>query len=117
MNYNIHSNGNAPDCLLTLTLPSSLEEEVLDTLMTDPDLARGFTVLKAQGMGLHVELASAMERVQGRAQRVVVQVAMEQSKVDSLIAVLPADFDSPQITYWVVPLLAFGKLGKSHHAA
>jgi hypothetical protein len=43
---------------------------------------------------------------------VVVQVAMEQSKVDSLIAVLQADFDSPQITYWVVPLLAFGKLGK-----
>ena len=112
MNSNAHFNRNdAPDALLTLSLPSALEEEILDALMNQPDLARGFTVLKAQGMGLHVELASAMERVQGRAQRVVVQVAMEYEKVDALIAILQKTFNSPQITYWVVPLLEFGKLG------
>ena len=111
VNINVNSNANTPDCLFTLSLPSALEEEILDTFMTHPDLARGFTVLKAQGMGLHVELASAMERVQGRAQRVVVQVAMEYEKVDALIAILQKTFNSPQITYWVVPLLEFGKLG------
>ncbi len=103
---------NNPDCLLTITLPSSLEEEVLDVLMIHPDLAQGFTVLKVQGMGLHVELTSAIERVQGRAQRVMVQVAMEYYKVDTLIAVLHETLNSPQIIYWAVPLLEFGKI---HH--
>ena len=38
-----------PDCLLTLALPRALEEEVLDTLMSHPEFARGFTVLHGQG--------------------------------------------------------------------
>lgn len=103
---------NNPDCLLTLTLPCTLEEEVLDTLIANPDLARGFTVMQAQGMGVNIELASAMEQVQGRAKRVLVQVAMEQSQVETLIRTLQETLQSPQVAYWVVPLLTFGRLGK-----
>jgi hypothetical protein len=103
----------APDCLLTLALPRALEEEVLDTLMAHPELASGFTVLQGQGMGTHVELASAMEQVQGRARRVFVQVALAQARVPALIEILQQALENPRITYWVVPLLAFGRFGTS----
>ena len=102
----------APDCLLTLALPRTLEEEVLDTLMAHPELAPGFTVLQGQGMGTHVELASAMEQVQGRARRVFVQVALAQARVPALIDALQEALENPKIAYWVVPLLAFGRFGK-----
>lgn len=101
----------APDCLLTLAVPQALEEELLDTLRAHPDLVRGFTVTPAQGVGQHVELASAMEQVQGRARRVLVQVAMAQPQVPVLIDHLRAALPTPQAAWWVVPLLSFGRLG------
>lgn len=100
-----------PDCLLTLAVPQALEEEILDALLSLPALAPGFTALRGQGIGAHVELASAMEQVQGRARRVVVQVAMEQSRVPQLIDTLRTVLPSPQIVYWVVPLLNYGRFG------
>jgi len=98
-----------PDRLLTLVLPRSLEEEVLDTLHAHPALAQGFTVQHGAGMGTHVELASALEQVRGRAHRVIVQVALHESQVTSLLQALQADLPHPRITYWVLPLLAFGR--------
>jgi hypothetical protein len=100
-----------PDCLLTLAVPQALEEEILDALLALPALAPGFTVLRGQGIGGHVELTSAMEQVQGRARRVMVQVAMVQSHVPQLVDALRAVLPSPQIVYWVVPLLVFGRFG------
>jgi hypothetical protein len=101
----------APDCLVTLALPRALEEEVLDTLMAHPDLVPGFTVLHGHGLGAHVELASTMERVQGRAYRVFVQVALPQARLSALLEALTQALENPKITYWVVPLLAFGRFG------
>lgn len=102
---------STPDCLLTLAVPKALEEEILDALLSLPTLAPGFTVVPGQGIGRHVELASTMEQVQGRARRVLVQVAMEQAQVQPLIDTLRAALSSPQVAYWVVPLLTFGRLG------
>lgn len=102
-----------PDCLLTLALPQSLEEELLDTLMTLSDRVPGFTLQHGHGLGRHIELASAMEQVQGRARRSIVQVAMQHSHVSGLLDRLRATMPSPQIAYWVTPLLAFGRLGAS----
>lgn len=102
-----------PDCLLTLALPPSLEEEMLDLLLSHPDMAPGFTVLHGQGVGRHVALASGMEQVQGRARRTMVQVALTQAQLPALLAILRQQLPSPQIAYWVVPLLAFGRLGVS----
>ncbi|MDD2610171.1 MAG: DUF3240 family protein [Giesbergeria sp.] len=102
-----------PDCLLTLALPQSLEEEMLDLLLSHPDMAPGFTVVQGQGVGRHIQLASGMEQVQGRARRIIVQVALAQAQLPSLLAILRHELPSPQIAYWVVPLLAFGRLGVS----
>ncbi|MBC7213702.1 MAG: DUF3240 family protein [Burkholderiaceae bacterium] len=101
----------APDCLLTLALPQALEEELLDALLALPEQVPGFTVLQAQGVGAQVALPSSMEQVTGRARRVLVQVALRQDHVPSLLQALKQHLPSPQIAYWIVPLLAFGRLG------
>ncbi|MBP8205174.1 MAG: DUF3240 family protein [Giesbergeria sp.] len=100
-----------PDCLLTLAVPQTLEEEILDVLWAHPELVPGFTVLHGQGMGAHVALASSMEQVQGRARRVLVQVALQQAQLPTLIGALKQALPNPQIAYWVVPLLEFGRFG------
>lgn len=102
-----------PDCMLTLSLPRPLEEEVLDHLMAHPDLAPGFTLWQGQGMGTRVELTSAMEQVQGRARRVFVQVALPRQHVSALLDALRVELGNAGIAYWVTPLLAFGRLGVS----
>ena len=102
-----------PDCLLTLAVPQALEEEILDLLWAHPEMVPGFTVLHGQGMGAHVALTSSMEQVQGRARRVFVQVALAQARVPALIEILQQALENPRITYWVVPLLAFGRFGTS----
>ena len=100
-----------PDCLLTLAVPQALEEEILDVLWAHPELVPGFTVLHGQGRGAHVALASSMEQVQGRARRVLVQVALQQAQLPTLIGTLQQALPNPQIAYWVVPLLDFGRFG------
>ena len=102
-----------PDCLLTLAAPTALEEEILDTLRALPTLVRGFTLVRAEGLGAHVELASTMEQVQGRARRVMVQMALRQTHLDTVIAALRGALPNPQVAYWVLPLLAFGRLGSA----
>jgi hypothetical protein len=100
-----------PDCLLTLAVPIALEDEVLDTLRALPDLAPGFTLTRAEGLGAHIALDSAMEQVQGRARRVVVQMAVHQAHLPPLLAALRQALPTPQVAYWAVPLLTFGRLG------
>ena len=102
------------DCLLTLSLPVALEEEVLDALLADPELAVGFTLLQGYGMGTRVHLASAMEQVRGRARRSFVQIALPRERVPALIDMLQAEMSDAGITWWVVPLLGFGRLGVQH---
>ena len=104
---------DAPDCLLTLALPRALEEEVLDTLRSHPELARGFTVLHGQGMGTHVALATAMEQVQGRARRVFVQVALTRRQAQALLRALHEALPRARMAYWIVPLLGFGHVGEA----
>ncbi len=101
-----------PDSLLTLVVPSALEEDLLDLLRSQPRLTPGFTLVPAQGMGAHIHLAASMEQVQGRARRVLVQLVLRQVQIEPLIALLRQAFPTPQIAYWATPLLAFGRLGE-----
>ncbi|HQQ70325.1 MAG TPA: DUF3240 family protein [Alicycliphilus sp.] len=101
-----------PDCLLTLIVPSALEEDLLDLLRNQPRLAPGFTLIPAQGMGAHIHLATSMEQVQGRAQRVLMQLALTQAQIAPLVELLRQAFPTPQIAYWATPLLTFGRLGE-----
>lgn len=97
--------------LLTLALPQALEEEMLDLLRANHDLVPGFSVVPAQGVGAGASLTTAMENVQGRARRVLVQAVMREADLDPLLARLRQALDTPGVFYWAVPLLASGRLG------
>lgn len=97
------------DAMLTLALPVSLEEDVLDFLLLHPAWAGGFTVLNAQGMGRGAALPSAMEKVQGRSRRKLVLIAGVEADLRSLLAALAAEIRSPEVAYWISPILAFGR--------
>jgi len=102
-----------PDCLLNLACPKALEEEMLDVLATQAALVPGFTVIQAQGVGANVELVTTLEQVQGRARRVLLQIALARSSLAPLLATLRQALPSPQIAYWVVPLLDFGHFAEA----
>lgn len=98
------------DTLLTLAIPATLEEDVLDFLSLHPAWATGFSVLAAQGMGQGATLQSTMERVQGRSGRKLVLVAGVGAHLLQLLEALAAEIPSPEVTYWLGPLLACGRL-------
>lgn len=96
-------------CVLTLALPAALEEEVLDHLQAHPEWARGFSVARAEGFGGGAGLHTAMERVRGRARRRLVTVILSQTHAESLLNSLREQFKSPEMAYWITPLLASGR--------
>lgn len=98
------------DSLLTLAIPVGLEEDVLDFLLLHPLWATGFSVLAAQGMGQGAVLQSPMELVQGRSGRKLVLVAGVGDHLLLLLEALACEIPSPEVTYWLSPLTACGRL-------
>jgi hypothetical protein len=50
------------DVLLTLAIPITLDEDVLDFLLQHPQWAGGFSIVDADGMGQGASLLSTMEK-------------------------------------------------------
>ena len=98
------------DTLLTLAIPVSLEEDLLDFLLLHPQWAGGFSIVAAQGMGQGARLLSAMEKVQGRSARKLVLIPGRSADLLSLVQALAAEMPAPDVDYWISPLLASGRL-------
>lgn len=98
------------DALLTLAIPTTLEEDVVDFLLARPEWASGFTLLPAQGLGAGAPLLSAMERVQGRSAGKLVLIAGQAGRLRALLDKLAAEMPAPHVHYWMTPLLACGRL-------
>ena len=98
------------DALLNLAIPVTLEVEVADFLLLRPALASGFTIVAAQGMGQGANLLSSMEQVQGRCKRKLFLVVGEQEKLRQLLKELSLEIKSQDISYWITPVLQFGRL-------
>lgn len=101
---------NNYDCLLTLALPSALEEDVLDFLQAHPEWVSGFSVIQAEGFGAGSRLSSALEQVRGRARRVLIQLLLKHSHHEELINALQQQYPSDEIAWWITPVTAFGRL-------
>lgn len=104
------SNDANYDVLLTLAIPITLEEDVLDFLLQQPQWASGFSVIDADGMGQGASLLSAMEKVQGRARRKLVLIAGVEADLRLLIAALGKELRNRDVAWWITPLNAFGRL-------
>lgn len=98
-----------PDCMLSLSLPAELEEEMIDLLRAHPDRVRGFTLVPAEGFGAGMRMHSAMEQVRGRSRRRVVQILMTADAVEPVLQALRERLPSDEIAWWTLPVTGFGR--------
>ncbi len=98
------------NCSLTLVCHHSVEERLVDHLLEHPEWVRGFTMLKMEGGSQKEILSSMIEQVRGRSQRVALQTVMNLDDAHALIAYLKHEENNPEMTYWITPVIEFGRL-------
>lgn len=101
---------NAIDTQLTLVLPAALEEQVIDLLLSHPDLAWGFTAQTVAGRGADVKFEGVAEHVRGRAGRVEIQLVLPRAHADALLALIGAQYANTGIFYWMTPVIRSGRI-------
>lgn len=94
---------------LTLVLPRSLEEALVDHLLEHPEWVPGFTTCPVDGHGHGVVYRASAEQVRGRVARVMVQIVTESDKAEALLTHLRESLRSPEIAWWTVPVSGFGR--------
>lgn len=100
---------NSMDCLLVISCPAELEEELIDQLREHPQWVSGFNSLAAEGFGSGTRLHSAMEQVRGRSRRRMLQIVLDQRHAGELLEVLRTSTPSDEVAWWTLPLTGFGR--------
>ncbi|MDD2928256.1 MAG: DUF3240 family protein [Sideroxydans sp.] len=98
------------NCCLTLVCHKSLEERLVDQLLSHPDWVRGFSIKHIEGGSQKEKLPSMLEQVRGRSQRVQIDSVMNLEDAKQLIEHLKQTEPNNEIAYWLVPVLEFGRL-------
>ncbi len=98
------------NCCLTLVCHKSLEERLVDQLLSHPDWVRGFSIKHIEGGSQKEKLPSMLEQVRGRSQRVQLDSVMNLEDAKLLIEHLKQSEPNHEIAYWLVPVLDFGRL-------
>lgn len=97
------------DVLVILNAPPSLEDHVLDWLVSRPE-GSGFTSMPVSGYGGDPKELSIAEQVAGRQQRIQFEVLMSSTLVDKFLEDAGRALGNTAIRYWVLPILAAGHL-------
>lgn len=100
----------AVDCLLMLSCPAALTEELTDLLQALPAWVPGYTLQRAEGAGEGIALRSAAEQVRGHARRCLVSIPMAPGHRDLLLAELRARLPTREVAWWSTPLAGHGSL-------
>lgn len=98
-------------CLLRLNIPPDLEEDVVDLLLTTDDVP-GFQSCPIRGHG-RVGAMTIAEQVEGRRNRVQFEVVLDSERLGPVLQKLKKALPVPDIIYWVLPILASGRLLES----
>ena len=98
------------NCCLTLVCHHSVEERLVDHLLEHPEWVRGFTMLKMEGGSQKEILSSMIEQVRGRSQRVSFQSVMNLDDAHALVAHLKREESNAEMSYWITPVIEFGRL-------
>ncbi len=95
--------------LVVLTSSPAIESELVDWLLSREDEI-GFTSCAVHGHSANYEHLSIAEQVIGRQRRQQIQVLLQHSLLDKFLSSLAADLGGLDLHYWVVPVLAGGRL-------
>lgn len=94
---------------LTIVMPKSFEEDVVDHLLEHPEWVSGFTTTDVNGHGQAVAYHAAAEEVRGRVARVQVQIVLRQEDGQALVTHLKESIHCKEIAYWLTPVIEFGR--------
>jgi hypothetical protein len=98
------------DICLTLVLPKGLEARILDMLLQHPKWVGPFNTHRVEGHGDPEGIESPREQVRGRAERVRISILMDASHVGELLQELKSELPSPEVVWWLSPVLDSGTL-------
>lgn len=93
-----------------LISPLSAENAVIDVLLTTEPPMAGFTSFPVDGHGASFETATANERVRGRVKRVAIMAVLSRARAEALLLEIEARAPVPHLTYWIEPVLGFGRM-------
>lgn len=103
-------NPESTSVVLTLVMPVDVEDALLETLLEDPALAPSFTSQRVEGHGQRVNFIGTAEHVRGRAAYSRVQMVVPRADADTLLAILRERFATSRVFFWMVPVIASGRL-------
>ncbi len=98
---------NTQEYLVTLNVPPSLEEVVVDCLLTF-EAEAGFSSFPVNAHDHRNEGLTIAEQVSGRQKKIRFQMYVPESRVDAFISKLKAELSGTDIHYWVLPIIAKG---------
>ncbi|MFU8787408.1 MAG: DUF3240 family protein [Methylobacter sp.] len=93
--------------LITLNVPLSLEEALVDCLLT-LESEHGFSSFPVNAHDHRNEGLSLAEQVTGRQQKMRFQMYLPEPALEPLLTQLRADFSGSGIRYWVLPVIENG---------
>jgi hypothetical protein len=98
------------DACLKLVLPRALEARILDHLLQHPEWVGPFITHRVEGHGDPTSIESPAEQVRGRAERVQIEILMDDAHVAELLAHLRADLPSRDVVWWLSRVSESGNL-------
>jgi hypothetical protein len=96
-------------CLLTLYVPPSIEETLVDWLLEHASV-EGFSSAEAFGHGVRQQGMSLLEQVTGRQRRVQFLIHLEREQADRMLEELRSAFAGVGLHYFLTPVLEAGRL-------
>ena len=95
--------------LLTLIVPPSLEEPLVDWLLEfEPEY--GFSSFPVNGHSSRQEGLTLAEQVGGRKKHIRFELHLPETATTGLVERLKADFAGAGLHYWVTPVLTHGRV-------
>jgi hypothetical protein len=98
---------NIQEYLVTLNVPPSLEESIVDCLLT-LESEHGFSSFPVNSHDHRNEGLSLTEQVTGRQKKIRFQMYVPEQGLAALLAQLRAEFSGSGIKYWVLPVIENG---------
>ena len=97
------------DYLITLHVPPSLEEAVVDCLLSF-ESAQGFSSFAVNAHHHSNHGSSLSELVSGRQRKISFQMYVEKNDIGAVLNQLKTDFSGAGLHYWVTPVIEQGAI-------
>ena len=96
-------------CLLTLVASPSLEETLIDWLLTQENIS-GFSSVEIYGHGARSTGLSIYEQVTGRQKRIQFQIHTEINIASNMVEALKLKFPHTGLHYMLTPVISAGQI-------